>query len=149
MQLTGTEPSTLSSAVASYVTINPSPDSMELIEDIVITGGFVSTKIISTVNDFVAVFPAESVAVQVTVVVPTGKRNPDGGSQVGVMLPSTSSFDIALNVTEVNSSDDSMVVFEGTEITGGVESTGSVDKTVTVNDSCDVLSEESVAVQVT
>nr|WP_252285717.1 hypothetical protein [Priestia megaterium] len=32
-----------------------------------------------TVKEHVEVFPAASVAVQVTVVVPTGKKEPDGG----------------------------------------------------------------------
>jgi hypothetical protein len=37
-----------------------------------------------TVNEHVAVFPAPSVAVQVTVVVPTGNADPDGGTQAAV-----------------------------------------------------------------
>ena len=39
-----------------------------------------------TVNEQVPVLPAESVAVQVTVVVPTGKVEPDAGEQIVVAL---------------------------------------------------------------
>ena len=51
------------------------------------TGAVVSC--IVMVNDFSAVFPARSVTVQVTVVVPIGNLDPDGGVHVGVSGPST------------------------------------------------------------
>ena len=46
----------------------------------VITGGVVSRTTV-TVNVQVALFPKASVAVQVTVVVPTGNGDPDAGTQ--------------------------------------------------------------------
>ncbi len=52
-------------------------------------GGVVSTTRISPVP--VATLPAWSVAVQVIVVVPTGKTTPDAGEQLGATGPSTSS----------------------------------------------------------
>ena len=47
----------------------------------VITGGVVSRTTV-TVNVQVALFPKASVAVQVTVVVPTGNGDPDAGTQM-------------------------------------------------------------------
>ena len=51
-----------------------------------------TTGVTVTVNVPVPVLPAASVAVQVTVVVPTGKVDPDAGVQVGVSGPSRSSL---------------------------------------------------------
>ena len=54
---------------------------------VVITGGVMSVGPVSvrvTVNVPVPGFPAASVAVQVTVVVPTGNDEPGGGIHVGV-----------------------------------------------------------------
>ena len=48
-----------------------------------------------TAKDPVATFPWASFAVQVTVVVPIGKSEPDPGSQVGCTVPSTSSTAVA------------------------------------------------------
>ena len=52
-------------------------------------GGVVSWTV--TLKPALALLPAPSVAVQVTVLVPSGNVLPDAGSQVGVMLPLTMS----------------------------------------------------------
>ena len=49
-------------------------------------GGVVSCTV--TVNEPVAVLWWASVAVQVTVVVPTGKTDPEAGLQLGLRVPS-------------------------------------------------------------
>jgi len=67
------------------MTIAPhSPGSFDTVMSAVqvITGGSVSTTV--TVNKQVLVFPAASVAVHVTVVVPTGKKLPDAGEHTAV-----------------------------------------------------------------
>jgi hypothetical protein len=51
----------------------------------VIDGGCVSLTV--TVNEHVAVLPEASVTVQVTVVVPTAKVEPDAGEQIGDPTP--------------------------------------------------------------
>lgn len=51
----------------------------------VIVGGCVSLTVI--VNVHVAVLPDESATVQVTVVVPFGKNEPDAGEQTGAPTP--------------------------------------------------------------
>ena len=51
-----------------------------------------------TVKLAVATFPAKSVAVQVTVVVPTGKLEPEDGEQVGPEVTPVSSDAVTLNV---------------------------------------------------
>jgi len=61
------------------------------------TGGVVSCTV--TVNDAEAVLPWLSVAVQVTVVVPTGNVDPEAGLQAGVVDPYTRSVADAVNVT--------------------------------------------------
>src|ERR671922_210645 len=58
-----------------------------------IRGGVVSTTVTSKLAE--PVLPWESVAVQVTVVVPTGKVLPDAGAHVGVIGPSTMSLAVA------------------------------------------------------
>ena len=68
---------------------------------IVITGGVVSaapSKVTVTVNVPVPTFPAASDAVQVTVVVPTGKLEPEDGEQVGPEVTPVSSDAVTLNV---------------------------------------------------
>jgi hypothetical protein len=74
--------STVSTAVAVYeTTAPPGPVASAVISaGTVITGGVVSW--IFTWNDAVAVFENESVALQFTVVVPSGKTLPDVGMQV-------------------------------------------------------------------
>ena len=66
------------------------------------SGGVVSCTVIVKVS--VAVLPALSVAVHVTVVIPSGKVLPDGRLQVGVMGPSTASLAVAVYVTTASSS---------------------------------------------
>ena len=61
----------------------------------VITGGVVSTSTTVTVKLFWPVLPCESVAVQVTVVGPSGNVLPEAGAQLGTIGPSRSSFALA------------------------------------------------------
>ena len=49
-----------------------------------------------TVNCPLALFPAPSAAVQLTVVVPNGNVPPDGGAQDGVRLPLTASVAVTV-----------------------------------------------------
>ena len=61
------------------------------------TGGVVSpvdSEATVTVKLAVPTFPAASVAVQVTVVVPTGKLEPEDGEQVGPEVTPKSSDDV-------------------------------------------------------
>ena len=65
------------------------------------TGGVVSpvdSSVTVTVNTAVPIFPAASVAVQVTFVVPTGKLDPEGGEQVGPEVTPILSNAVTLNV---------------------------------------------------
>ena len=77
-----------------------------------------------TVNVFEPVFPFASVALTVTVVVPIGNVEPDGGAAVGVMAPSTVSVASAsVNVTGAPEGPvASAVMFAGTVTTGAVVS---------------------------
>jgi hypothetical protein len=52
-----------------------------------------------TMNEPVAVLPAPSFAIQVTVVVPSGKVVPEAGAQIGVILPLTVSLAVIAYVT--------------------------------------------------
>ena len=86
-------------------------------------GGVASCTV--TVKDPDAGFPCESVAEQLTVVVPSGNEDPDGGVHVTATEPSTRSFALAENVTCVPA---------GTVMSDGRESVGAVVSfTVTVN----------------
>ena len=60
-------------------------------------GGVVSLTV--TVNEPAAELPESSVAVQVTVVVPSGKVLPEGGAQTTLGLGSTRSEAVAVYVT--------------------------------------------------
>jgi hypothetical protein len=55
-----------------------------------------ATSVTVTVNDFVEVRWFESVAVQLTVVVPTGKPLPEAGTQLAVIEPSTRSVAVTV-----------------------------------------------------
>jgi hypothetical protein len=55
-----------------------------------------ATSVTVTVNDFVEVKWFESVAVQFTVVVPTGKPLPEAGTQLAVIEPSTRSVAVTV-----------------------------------------------------
>src|SRR5215212_511783 len=101
VHVTVTEPSTKSVAVAApYVTSAP----CGLVASIaggadgsVNVGGVLSCTV--TVNEPVASFPAASVALQLTVVSPSGNVEPEAGSHVTFTEPSTSSVADASNVT--------------------------------------------------
>ena len=83
-----------------------------------------------TVNEQVAVLPDVSVAVQVTVVVPAGKLDPEGGVQITVATVQLSEDPGAGKVTTllVVSGSPVVVWFRGQVIDGGW-----VSFTVTVN----------------
>src|SRR5262245_60667488 len=94
------------------------------------TGGVVSLTV--TWNVAVAVFPAASLAVQLTVVVPSGNSEPDAGVQLTATGPSTLSVAVTVYPTcAPPGSVASAVMSAGTVITGGVVSASRV--TVTVN----------------
>jgi hypothetical protein len=68
-------------------------------------------------------FPHASSAVQVTVVEPTGKFDPDGGRQLTVRLVSQSSVALVVQLTGVPAgSPQAITMFDGQMITGGVVS---------------------------
>jgi len=94
-QVTGSGPSTLSVAVAPKVTMAPAgPVACAVMGfGTCNAGGVVSTTV--TVKLPLAVLPAESVAEQVTVVVPRGKIDPDAREQVTGSGPSTLSVALA------------------------------------------------------
>jgi len=106
-------------------------------------GGAESLTVI--VNDAEAELPEPSVAVQVTVVVPSGNVLPEEGAQTSVGVGSIASTALAVYVT---TAPDGLVactvMFAGTVTTGGV-----VSWTVTENDPEPVLLCASVAVQLT
>ena len=89
---------------------------------------------------------AISVAVQVTVVTPRGKFEPEAGTQVGVSEPSQLSVAVAVNVTATEHipAGEFIVIGDGQVTTGGSSSL-----TVTVNEQLPGLDDESVAVQLT
>jgi hypothetical protein len=145
VQATVTAPSTMS--VADDVKVNAAPAALVAstvaFDGIVNTGAMVSTTV--TVNDCVVLFPATSLAAQLTVVTPSAKVEPLFGVQVTATGPSTVSTadDVKLKDTplaEVASSD----AFAGTVTTGP-----SVSTTVTVNVAVALLLVASVALQVT
>ena len=86
-----------------------------------------SSKMIVTVNVPVPVFPAASDAVQVTVVVPTEKLEPEDGEQVGPEVTPTLSDAVTVNVivlpAELEVED---VELDGTVTVGGVVSEDAV-----------------------
>jgi hypothetical protein len=99
-----------------------------------------------TVNEPVAVLPAPSVAVQVTVVAPRANSDPEAGVQTGVTDPETAS-DAVAGVYETAAPEGpvaSAVTGEGRARVGAV-----VSRTVTVKPADTVLPAASVAVQVT
>jgi hypothetical protein len=88
-----------------------------------------------------AVLPEVSVAVQVTVVVPCGKVDPDGGLQTTVATPQLS---VATGAKVTTAGHAAFVMFAGHVMVGF-----SVSLTVTVKLHVAVLPDVSVAVQVT
>src|SRR2546421_12198564 len=95
-----------------------------------IAGGVVSLTV--TLNDAVALLPAPSVAVQMTVVVPNGKVEPGGGEQLTGSVPSTLSVAVGLVYVTTAPADDVPFAekFAGTGPIAGA----AVSATVTVND---------------
>jgi hypothetical protein len=110
-------------------------------------GGVVSTTL--TLKLALAVFPWESVAVQLTfVVVARTKMLPEGGAQTGVTLPSTMSVALVEYVTVVPPTlVASAVRFPGVVIDGGVVSWTVIVRTTTGPVVSPVIT--SVAVQIT
>jgi hypothetical protein len=99
-----------------------------------------------TVNEPLDEFPDESVAVQVTVVVPSGNVEPDGWSQL--MLGSVPLSSVAVTVYETTAPEPLVASAGGgdrTVITGGVVS-GTVSVTVTSLDALLVPSVQSIVV---
>lgn len=84
---------------AGYVTVAPDaePQTVMFVEQTIV-GGRLSTTVTVNVQGAL-VFPAASVAVQVTVVVPFEKNEPDGGLQVTVRPPGQLSVAVAANAT--------------------------------------------------
>jgi hypothetical protein len=116
-------PSTVSLAVALKLTTAPDEEvaSSVMSDGTLISGSVVSCTI--TLNDADALLPAASVAVQVTVVVPIGKVEPDGGVQTGVIAPSTVSLAVAVKFTSAPDGPvASAVMSVGTLIEGALES---------------------------
>ena len=94
-------------------------------------GGVVSTNVTVTVKLALPVFPCVSVALQVTVVVPTGKLLPEAGAHVVGSAPLTLSFAVAAGHVTIAVPDGEFVVPlapAGTETEGGV-----VSRTTTVS----------------
>src|SRR5207249_969040 len=107
----------------------------------VTTGPTVSVTV--TVNDAAPSLPLVSVAVQCTVVGPSGKVDPLAGVQPAARGPSTRSLAVAVKLnTAPVAPVASTVALAGTVTTGPT-----VSVTVTVNDAAPVLPLASVAVQ--
>jgi len=145
MQLTGTGPSIWSYADATKLTT--APDAFEaftvILDGNVNTGGALSVTVMLKLPW--ALFPFESVAEQLTVVVPMGNREPDAGTQVTGTGPSTRSFADAVKLTTVSEALDAVtVISEGNVNAGGVVST-----TVTLKLAVPIFPFVSVAVQLT
>src|ERR687887_64322 len=113
----------------------------------VITGAVWSTRFTVTLKSALPVFWCESVAVQVTFVVPRGKVLPEAGLQVTGSGPSTLSVALAEKVTIPPPVDSvSAEKSPGTDTTGGVVS---LIVTVTEKEAEPVFPCESVALHVT
>src|SRR5262245_38842539 len=107
-----------------------------------IIGAVVSTTV--TVNDLVVVLQAASFAVQATVVVPSGKVEPDAGVHANDVTP-TASVALVVKLTSAPPGPiASRVMSAGTVTDGAV-----VSWTVTWNDACAEFERASVAVQFT
>ena len=98
-----------------------------------------------TSNEPVELLPVASVAVQATVVVPSGKVEPDAGEQTTDGLRSTASVAVASYVTTAPPGP-----VASAEIVPGSASAGAVvSATTTSNEPADTLPESSTAVQST
>jgi hypothetical protein len=141
-----TGPSTTSIAVAVYVTTAPAVDvaAATIAPGTLSTGGVVSATTTTKLAGGL-LLPCASVAVQLTVVEPSGKVAPDGMEQFGVTGPSTTSFAVAVYVTTAPVGDvASTVIGPGTVSVGAV-----VSETTTTKLALRVFWCESVTVQST
>jgi len=98
-----------------------------------------------TVNAQLEWLPLASVAVHVTVVVPTGKPDPDSGEQVTVGEGSQLSVAVAAKLTGTSK----LTLHPMAMLAGQVMAGGSVSLTVTVKEQVAIFPEGSVAVQLT
>src|SRR3990172_11886463 len=117
-------PSTRSAAEAAKLTTAPDGPLASAVmgAGTVTTGAVVSTTVTSNVA--VAVFPAPSVAVQSTDVVPSAKVLPEAGAHTGASAPSTRSAAEAAKLTTAPDAPlASAVMGAGTVTTGAVVST--------------------------
>lgn len=96
VQVAARGPSTVSLADAEKLATAPEGPvaSTVMLAGTVTVGGVVSTT--DTLKLALLVLPAASLAEQLTVVVPSGKIEPEAGEQLGVMEPSTRSLAEAL-----------------------------------------------------
>ena len=120
IQVTGTGPSIRSFADATKLTT--APDAFNaftvMLDGNVNTGG--ASPITVMVKLPCAVFPCESVAEQLTVVVPMGNREPEAGTQVTGTGPSTKSFAEATKLTTTPDAFGAItVMLDGSVNTGG------------------------------
>jgi hypothetical protein len=145
-QSAGSEPSTASVAETVNVSVLPNGSVVvsAMLAGTVTTGPVVSTTV--TWNAAVEVFPAASLAVQLTVVVPSGNVEPDAGVQAKLVTPTLSVAEAEYETAAPAALVASAVMSDGTVITGGVVSACWV--TVTVNDFVAVFPWASVAVHV-
>ncbi len=123
-QVTATEPSTKSVAEAVKLTMAPEES---VVSTVMLAGRFNAGAVVSTTVTWklaVPVFPCESVAEQVTVVVPNAKVEPEAGEQIGTMAPSTLSVAVAVKLTGAPDGPvASAVISAGTITVGAVLST--------------------------
>jgi hypothetical protein len=146
-QLTGTEPGQLSVAVGVYVTTAlhwPTSALLVMFAGQVMLGAWPSLTV--TVNEQLALRPAASVAVQVTVVAPSAKLEPDGGTQLTGTWPGQLSVAVAVySATALHCSGAAGILIScGQVMLGAWPSV-----TVTVNEQLALRPAKSVAVQVT
>src|SRR5688500_8733752 len=106
-------------------------------------GGVVSRT--CTVNEPLALFPALSVAVQLTVVIPSANVVPAAGVQAGVIAPSTRSEAVAVNETAAPAAE----VASAMMLSGSVSIGGVVSTTFTLNDAVASFPAASLAEQFT
>jgi hypothetical protein len=146
VQVGAPTPGQLSVAVAVYVVVAEQFASAVrvLLAGQVTTGFWLSVTV--TVNEQLPSLPAASVALHVTVVVPTGNEEPDAGSHVTAPTPGQLSVAVAVYVALAAQSPlgATRFMFAGQVTTGSCSST-----TVTVNVQLPGLPTASVVLQVT
>src|SRR5215208_1885234 len=102
-----------------------------------------------TLNEPSALFPAASVAVQLTVVVPNGNVEPEAGVHSGVTEPSTKSVAVAAAAAYVTVAPCGLVASAAGGADGSVNFGGVVSCTMTLNEPSALFPDASVAVQLT